>query len=175
MDEINQPSDPLPPVEPTPETPVPESPVYLTPAPTVPAAPVAPFYDPTQDERTFATLAHALQMPGWWIAPLIILLTKKESKFVKFHATQALLLQVVHFAVIITTMVIVFAAMFASIGSLAQAGSTIKPEPPVALFVFMPFMWLIMFGMYVLILVLSIMFAIKAGKGNGPIIRCLAT
>ena len=26
----------------------------------------------TQDERTMATLAHALQVAGWWIAPLII-------------------------------------------------------------------------------------------------------
>ncbi len=160
MEDFNQPPDPLPPSEPAH---VPEPPPYVVSAP---PATVSPFYNPTQDERTFATLAHALQMPGWWIAPLVILLTKKESRFVKFHATQVLLLQALHICVIITTMVIMFAVMFGSMASVAQAGSTAKPQPPVAFFIFMPFMWLIMFGLYVLILVLTIMFSIKAGKGE---------
>lgn len=135
-------------------------------------------YEPTQDERTFATLAHALQMPGWWIAPLIILITKKESRFVKFHATQALLLQCLHVMVTVTTMVVFFAVL---IGSIAHAGSQNsgieKMRPPVAMFAFMPIMWLAMFGMYVLVLALSIMYAIKAGKGewaNYPVIGSIA-
>lgn len=134
------------------------------------------FYVPTQDERTYATLAHALQMPGWWIAPLVILLTKRESRFVKFHATQVLLLQLFHFALIITTMVVFFAVIFASIARAANTGVQ-RPEPPAALFVFMPFMWLIMFGMYVLVLVLTILYSIKAGKGewaNYPLLGQLA-
>ncbi len=45
---------------------------------------------PTQDERTFAMLAHLLAcFGGGFIAPLIILLSKKDSRFVKFHAIQA--------------------------------------------------------------------------------------
>jgi hypothetical protein len=40
----------------------------------------------TQDERTMATLAHVLQMVGWWIAPLVIFLTHRKSRFVSFHA-----------------------------------------------------------------------------------------
>jgi uncharacterized membrane protein len=173
FEEINQPTGLTPP-EPTPE------PSYIAPpAPvtTIAATPVSPLYEPTQEERTFATLAHALQIPGWWIAPLVILLTKKESRFVKFHATQALLLQCLHVMVTVTTMVIFFAVM---IGSIAHAGMQTgveKVQPPVALFAFMPIVWLAMFGMYVLILVLSIMYAIKAGKGewaNYPVIGHLA-
>jgi uncharacterized membrane protein len=171
MDEPNQPPDSVPPApehNPEPSQVPPPMPVWQA-----AATPVSPFYEPTQDERTFATLAHALQMPGWWIAPLIILLTRKESRFVKFHATQALLLQCLHIMVTITTMVIFFAFLF---GSIVHAGAQ-KAEPPAALFVFMPFIWLVMFGMYVLILVLSIVYAIKAGKGewaNYPLLGHLA-
>ena len=52
--------------------------------------------DTTPDERTMATLAHALQLIGAWIAPLIIFLIRRQSRFVSFHALQALLLQIVH-------------------------------------------------------------------------------
>ena len=48
----------------------------------------------TPDERTFALLAHMLQIMLSWIAPLAIFLIKRQSKFVSFHALQALLLQV---------------------------------------------------------------------------------
>lgn len=168
MDEINRPPERAPEPVHTPE------PIYVaSSAPPIPVAPASPFYEPTQDERTFATLAHALQIPGWWIAPLIILLTKKESRFVKFHATQALLLQCLHVMVTVTTMVVFFAVM---LGTIAHAGAP-KPEPPMALFAFMPFVWLAMFGMYVLVLVLSIMYAIKAGRGEWagyPVIGSIA-
>ena len=51
---------------------------------------------PTQDERTMATLAHVLQVVGWFIAPLIIFFIKRESRFVAFHALQAIFLQLVY-------------------------------------------------------------------------------
>ena len=161
MDEINQPPDPI--------SPTPEQPTYVTPVPPFSSVAVSSFYKPTQDERTFAILAHALQMPGSFIAPLVILLTKKESKFVRFHATQVLLLQALHIGAIVTVMVIMFAVLFGSIASAAQTGSTAKPELPVARFVFMPFMWLIMFGFFVLILVLTIMFSIGRQRRMGGI------
>jgi uncharacterized membrane protein len=171
MDELNQPPDPLPPQN----TDAGNVPSPL-PTASVSGAPFSAFYAPTQDERTFATLAHALQMPGWWIAPLIILLTKKESRFVRFHAAQVLLLQVLHAAVIITAMVIFFAVVFGSVASAAHSG-TARPEPPAALFALMPLMWLVMFGMYVLIFVLTIVYSIKAGKGEWaeyPVLGSLA-
>jgi uncharacterized membrane protein len=37
-----------------------------------------------------------LQIVGLWIAPLIIFVIKRESRFVSFHALQALLLQVLY-------------------------------------------------------------------------------
>jgi uncharacterized membrane protein len=171
MDELAQPPDPL-----APQNVDAGNVPPLLPAPVVSTEPASSFYVPTQDERTFATLAHALQIPGWWIAPLIILLTKKESRFVKFHAAQVLLLQALHVAVIITSMVIVFAIVFGSFASAAHSGAA-KPEPPAALFALMPLMWLVMFGMYVLILVLTIIYSIKAGKGEWaeyPVLGSLA-
>ena len=68
-------------------------------------------YEPTQDERTYATLAHALQMVGWWIGPLVILCVNWNSKFVKFHALQALMLQ-------LCTMLLMFVIMAAWVGSM---------------------------------------------------------
>jgi uncharacterized membrane protein len=50
---------------------------------------------PTSDETTLALLAHVLQIFTWWIGPLAIYLAKRDSKFVSFHAMQALLWQFV--------------------------------------------------------------------------------
>ncbi len=47
---------------------------------------------PSSDEKLLALLAHVLQLVSWFIAPLVILLVKRESKFVRFHALQVLLL-----------------------------------------------------------------------------------
>ena len=43
-----------------------------------------------------AILAHMLPIVGLWIAPLIIFVVKRESRFVSFHALPALLLQVTY-------------------------------------------------------------------------------
>ncbi|MGH9730640.1 MAG: hypothetical protein ACRD4A_02995 [Candidatus Acidiferrales bacterium] len=51
--------------------------------------PSATFMEFTQGEKAYAGLAHALMMSTWWIGPLIIYLTRKESRFVRFHAMQA--------------------------------------------------------------------------------------
>lgn len=139
----------------------------LQPPPVATDIPQQPmFYEPTQEERTFATLAHALQMAGWWIAPLIILLSKSYSRFVKFHALQALLLQIVHTMVYILGLAVWIAFIFGSIASTAAKGNVDKFEPPIAIFAFMPILWLLIFGMWVLILVWTIMYSIKAGKGE---------
>ncbi len=61
---------------------------------------------PTQDERTIALLAHMLQILLWWIAPLAIFLIKRNSKFISFHALQALLLQAVYVLTIIAGLVL---------------------------------------------------------------------
>ncbi len=65
---------------------------------------------PGPDERSFAMLAHALQIVGWFIAPLVIFLVRRESRFVAFHALQALLFQIAYMVL----MGILFAGMFAA-------------------------------------------------------------
>jgi uncharacterized membrane protein len=72
-------------------------------------------YEPTQDERTYAALAHALQTVGWWIAPLVILIAKSNSKFVKFHALQALILQLSQLVFMFGMMAVMMATIFATI------------------------------------------------------------
>ena len=43
-----------------------------------------------------AVLAHALQLVGGWIAPLVIFFVKRQSRFVSFHALQVLFLQLIY-------------------------------------------------------------------------------
>lgn len=138
----------------------PQSPVE-TPIPQQPA-----FYEPTQDERTFATLAHALQMAGWWIAPLIILLSKSYSRFVKFHALQALLLQIVNTLVGLTFAAVWIAFFFGMIASGVAKGNPQNVEPPMGLFALFPLIWLGGIGVWVVTLVCTIVYSIKAGKGE---------
>ena len=124
-------------------------------------------YVPTQDERTMATLAHALQMVGGWIAPLIIFFTKRDSKFVSFHALQVLFLHLVYMCVMIVGMVIFFAVMFATIMSTAATATTgHASQPPIAIFFVFPFFWLAIMASWIVILVAAIVFAIKAGRGE---------
>jgi len=52
--------------------------------------PVVAFTELTQDEKAYAGLAHALMMCTGFIGPLVIYLKNKRSRFVRFHASQAL-------------------------------------------------------------------------------------
>src|SRR5947209_5214956 len=94
--------------------------------------------EPSQDERTMATLAHVLQVVGWWIAPLIIFLLKRESRFISFHALQALLLQIVYMIVMGVFMVLWFGTMLLTVAH--NGGGSNNPPPP-AFFLF-PLIWL---------------------------------
>jgi uncharacterized Tic20 family protein len=118
---------------------------------------------PTQDERTMAVLAHALQLAGGFIGPLVILLVKRKSKFVSFHALQALLLQICYIIVWVGVMMVCFAMMFGTV--LSHTGPQ-SNQPPVALFIFFPLFWLAAMAMWVLMLTLVIVYSIKAGHGE---------
>ena|SRR5947209_8648287 len=130
--------------------------------------PTAALPVPTQDERTMAVLAHALQVIGGWIAPLIIFFVKPDSKFVRFHALQVLLLHILWVIVWIGMMFVWIAVMLGSIfGAMAHAGNHPNQMPfPVGIFFFFPFIWLFAMAFVVFELVLAIMFAIKAGRGE---------
>ncbi len=131
--------------------------------------PTTPAIEPTQDERTFATLAHALQLAGWWIAPLVIFLVKKDSRFVRFHALQALLWQACYMIFWLVVVALWMAVMFSFILHLPQGlhpAPATPPAPPPAFFVMFPLIWLGAMGGWVITLLLAILYAIKAGRGE---------
>jgi uncharacterized membrane protein len=119
--------------------------------------------DTTPDERTMATLAHALQLVGSWIAPLIIFLIRRQSRFVSFHALQALLLQIIHTIIVIVLMMLWFVTIFTTVFH----QTTGKPPvfPPM-MFLVMPLMWLGFMVMWAGTLAIAIIYAIKAGRGE---------
>ena len=110
-----------------------------------------------------ATLAHALQLIGSWIAPLIIFLIRRQSRFVSFHALQALLLQIVHTIIVIVLMMLWFLTIFTTI---FQQTSGKPPSFPPALFSLVPLVWIGFMALWVGTLVMAIMYAIKAGRGE---------
>jgi uncharacterized membrane protein len=109
-----------------------------------------------------ATLAHVLQLVGWWIAPLIIFLVKRDSRFVSFHALQALLLQIVYLLVwgacTVAWMVVIFATVIHHSGS--------QNALPPMLFLIFPLFWLVAMGLWVTMLVIAIVYGIRAGHGE---------
>ncbi|MGH9669283.1 MAG: DUF4870 domain-containing protein [Terriglobales bacterium] len=127
-------------------------------APSEPTPEVEPV--PTQDERTMATLAHVLQLVGWFIAPLIIFFIKRESRFVSFHALQAIFLQLVYMVFWMCFMVLWFAFIFGTAFSGGKSG------PPPLIFVFIPLLWLCAMAIWLLLLVTAIVYGIRAGRGE---------
>jgi len=110
-----------------------------------------------------ATLAHALQLVGGWIAPLIIFLVKRQSRFVSFHALQALLLQIVH----VVLMIILGIGWFIAIFSTIMMHSTDKAaSPPISFFIMLPLFWLGIVAIGITTLVIAIVYCIKAGRGE---------
>ena len=128
----------------------------------------------TLDERTMAILAHMLQTVGLWIAPLIIFVVKRESKSVSFHALQALLLQVLYLVLMGIGMVFWFGAVVLTMISAHATG--ISPSPP-AFFIFMPMLWLDWMSIWAAMVVIAIVYGVKAGRGEWaeyPFLRRLA-
>jgi uncharacterized membrane protein len=121
-----------------------------------------------------ATLAHILQLVGWFVAPLVIFLIRRESRFVSFHALQALFLQIAYMAMGAIFMVGGFAVIFGAMAS--HTGPQNGPPPPIV-FLF-PLIWLGFMGLWVVMLVVAIVYGIKAGRGEwaeypvlGPLAR----
>ncbi|HEU4415222.1 MAG TPA: DUF4870 domain-containing protein [Candidatus Angelobacter sp.] len=125
-------------------------------------APLTGWLDTTPDERTMATLAHALQLVGSWIAPLIIFLIRRQSRFVAFHALQALLLQIIHTILLLVIILSWFALMFFYV--IPQNAHSTDFSP--ALLVIFPLVWIVFAGMWVGMLVIAIVYAVRAGRGE---------
>lgn len=116
--------------------------------------------EPTQDERTMALLANVLMIVTSFIGPLVIYLVKRESRFVSFHALQALFWQLAYFLVMMVGMGLWFVFLF----SMAAGGKS--QEPPVGFILSFFGLWLLIMGFWVLTLVLGIVYGIKASKGE---------
>ena len=127
------------------------------------SSPSSAWPEPNSDERTMAVLAHALQMVGGWIAPLVIFLVKKDSLFVRFHALQALMLHLVYLVLFMVCGVVWFVTIFTTVIGHAADKSA---GPPVALFVIVPLMWLFFFVGWLVMIICAIVFAVKAGHGE---------
>lgn len=116
---------------------------------------------PSKDESVIAMLAHVLMIFSWFWAPLIIYFAKRDSRFVAFHALQALYWQIIMFCGWVLgfiAFILVIATMgFASVGA---QGPNLTPTAFFLLF------WLIFTGGWVLNLVLGILFGIKASHGE---------
>lgn len=122
---------------------------------------------PTSDEETLAMLAHVLQIFTWWIGPLVIYLAKRDSKFVSFHAMQALLWQFVMMGLWMVLgmvwMIFIFSTVFPHIVSKTPAGNQAASA---AAFVFVPLVWLGFLGFYGLNVLIGILYGVKAGRGE---------
>lgn len=115
---------------------------------------------PTQDERSMATLAHVLQLVGWFIAPLIIFFIRRNSRFVSFHALQAVFLQLAYMLVWMGIMLVWFAFIFGTVFG------AVRSQPPPLFFILLPLIWVAGMGLWLALLVMAIVYGIKAGKGE---------
>ncbi len=121
------------------------------------------FPPPTPEECGQAVLAHALQMAGWWIAPLVIFLINRKSRFVSFHALQALLWQALLLMLSIAAAVAFIATIFARMPELQRQPAT---APPPEFFLLFPLLWLGGMAIWIINLVLTIVYAVKASRGQ---------
>lgn len=110
-----------------------------------------------------ATLAQALSILGF-LAPLIIFLIKRQSRFVSFHALQAVLWHVTYLVLMVVGMVLLFFIIFLTV--ITQADAAKHGQPPIAIFIIFPFIWLGFFAGGIINLVLAIVYALKAGQGE---------
>jgi len=109
-------------------------------------------------------LAHFLQLFGGFIAPLVIYLVKRQSRFVAFHALQALIWQGVYFVCAMIALAVWLVLFFGSIAMHVQAGPS--KGPPLELFILFPLIWLFFAGGWIATLTLAIVYGIKANQGQ---------
>jgi uncharacterized membrane protein len=92
----------------------------------------------------------------WWIGPLIIFVIKRSSRFVSFHALQALFWQIIFTLLQACGMILMFATTFGTMASMPQQKTADAPFPT-ALFVV---------GGFATSLTLGIVYCLKAMRGE---------
>lgn len=122
-----------------------------------------PLLQTTQDERTMAALATGLSIFGF-VPPLIIFLVKRESRFVSFHALQALLWHICYLVLIVFGVIAFMMVMVLTVVS--QADNLKHGGPPAALFLAFPLLWLCVAAGGIVNLVMAVIYAVKASQGE---------
>ena len=118
---------------------------------------------PTEDERTMAMLAHLLMAFTGFIGPLVIFCVKQNSRFVRFHSLQALIWHAIYLGVIFAFMAVFFVVMMTS---LIHNPPQPHSQTPPAFFYIFPFIWLGFMGGWVVNVILGVVYAIKANRGE---------
>jgi uncharacterized protein len=118
---------------------------------------------PTQDERSMAMLAHVLMIFTGFIGPLIIWLIRKQSKYVSFHALQALWWQILWAGIVL--ILVVGAIVLGVLGAMAEQGHG-SGGPPAIFVVLFPLAMLVGWGGGLATLILGIVYGIKANNGE---------
>ncbi len=117
---------------------------------------------PTKDEQDMAALGHALQIFCGVFGPLVIFLWKRNSRFVAFHCLQAIFWQLLLGVVALLAAMVVVGFVFLG---LASQGSSTQQPPPVV-FLALPIIWLFALGGSLMTLILAIVYALKAMRGE---------
>src|SRR5260370_19844350 len=76
---------------------------------------VAGLEAPTEDERTMAMLAHLLMAVTGFIWPLVIFCVKQNSRFVRVHSLQALILHAIYLGLSFVFMAGFFSGMISGL------------------------------------------------------------
>ena len=108
-------------------------------------------------------LAHIVGIFSGFLAPAIMILIKKESKFVLFHALQSLIWHAIVFVLFTGGVVIALVSLFTS-GDFPPAGK--NAGPPTAFFVVFGIMWCFGLAAAITTLAIGISTGIKANRGE---------
>ena len=123
----------------------------------------SPLAAPTRDECTLGMLAHVLQIVSWFIGPAIILVVRRDSRFVRYHALQALFFQLLVVRVWAAAVIALFAGFFVA---LARHRGTVGPAAIAAPILFFVVFWGGGALSWLLNLVLGVVYGLRANNGE---------
>ena len=109
-------------------------------------------------------LAHLLQIFTGFMGPLVILILRQNSRFVKFHALQALIWQLCYMAVFLAGFAFALFAVFA--GVFHELSRPHSPPAPPVFFLLFPLLWLFAVGGWIANVILGVVYGMKANQGE---------
>jgi uncharacterized protein len=130
---------------------------------------------PSEDERKLTLIMYILAIFSTWLAPLVVFIIKRNSKFVGFHSLQLLFFDIIYLVLTIVGMVAWFAVIFGTIATTVTHAGKPPAEPPVAFFMLFPLIWGGWMLLWMLNLVVCIVFGIKANNGEWTALPVLGT